>query len=74
MSKSIQSMTGSSSENLSLPNLQLQLELKSVNSRFLDLSFKLADEVKLVEQALRDRLSAAFLRGKKHSDHPLPAS
>ena len=59
MSKSIQSMTGSSSENLSLPNLQLQLELKSVNSRFLDLSFKLADEVKLVEQALRDRLSAA---------------
>jgi uncharacterized protein (TIGR00255 family) len=60
----IQSMTGSASEHQNTPALNLQLELKSVNSRFLDLSFKLADEVRQLEQGLRDRLLAGFLRGK----------
>ncbi len=60
----IQSMTGSASEHQNTPALNLQLELKSVNSRFLDLSFKLADEVRQLEQLLRDRLLASFLRGK----------
>ena len=39
-------------------------ELRSVNSRFLDLSFKLADEFRALEPALRDMLTAAFKRGK----------
>jgi uncharacterized protein (TIGR00255 family) len=39
-------------------------ELRSVNSRFLDLSFKLADEFRALEPALRDLLTAAFKRGK----------
>jgi uncharacterized protein (TIGR00255 family) len=60
----VQSMTGSASELQNTASLHLQLELKSVNSRFLDLSFKLADEVRQLEQGLRDRLLGSFLRGK----------
>lgn len=64
MTRPIQSMTGSSTEALSIAHFNLQIELKSVNSRFLDLSFKLADEVRLLEPALRERLLGSFLRGK----------
>jgi uncharacterized protein (TIGR00255 family) len=39
-------------------------ELRSVNSRFLDLSFKLADEFRALEPAFRDLLTASFKRGK----------
>ncbi|RZL04108.1 MAG: YicC family protein [Rubrivivax sp.] len=39
-------------------------ELRSVNSRFLDLSFKLSDEFRALEPALRDLLTASFRRGK----------
>jgi len=39
-------------------------ELRSVNSRFLDLSFKLSDEFRALEPTLRDMLTAAFRRGK----------
>ncbi len=39
-------------------------ELRSVNSRFLDLSFKLADEFRGLEPAMRELLTAAFKRGK----------
>ena len=39
-------------------------ELRSVNSRFLDLSFKLPDELRGLEPAFRDLLTAHFKRGK----------
>jgi uncharacterized protein (TIGR00255 family) len=39
-------------------------ELRSVNSRFLDLTFKLADEFRGLEPALRELLTASFKRGK----------
>ena len=44
------------------PNLGI--ELRSVNGRFLDLAFRLPDEFRSLEPALRDLLSAAFKRGK----------
>jgi uncharacterized protein (TIGR00255 family) len=62
--RKIQSMTGSASEHLNITALSLQIEFKSVNSRFLDLSFKLADEVRQLEPLLRERLLSTFLRGK----------
>jgi uncharacterized protein (TIGR00255 family) len=40
------------------------VELRSVNGRFLDLGFRLPDELRSLEPALRDLLSAAFRRGK----------
>jgi uncharacterized protein (TIGR00255 family) len=42
----------------------LTVELRSVNSRFLDLSFRLPDEWRGLEAALRERLAGAFRRGK----------
>jgi len=42
----------------------LGLEIRSVNSRFLDLSFKLPDELRACEPALRERLTATLKRGK----------
>lgn len=40
------------------------IELKSVNSRFLDLQFKLNDDLRAVEPALREAIMARVARGK----------
>lgn len=58
----VYSMTGYASVVLSDP--ALALELRSVNGRFLDLSFKVADELRHLEPALREALTAGFRRGK----------
>jgi len=42
----------------------IMVELRSVNGRFLDLGFRLPDEFRSLEPALRDLLSATFRRGK----------
>ncbi|MEO6032156.1 MAG: YicC/YloC family endoribonuclease [Burkholderiaceae bacterium] len=42
----------------------VSIELRSVNGRFLDLGFRLPDEFRALEPALRELLSAAFRRGK----------
>ncbi len=43
---------------------QVNVELRSVNSRFLDLAFRLPDEFRSLEPALRELLAGAFRRGK----------
>jgi uncharacterized protein (TIGR00255 family) len=43
---------------------RLGLEIRSVNSRFLDLSFRLSDELRLYEPALRELVIARLKRGK----------
>jgi len=42
----------------------VSIELRSVNGRFLDLGFRLPDELRSLEPALREMLAAAFKRGK----------
>jgi uncharacterized protein (TIGR00255 family) len=42
----------------------VSIELRSVNGRFLDLGFRLPDEFRSLEPALRDLLTGAFRRGK----------
>ncbi len=42
----------------------VSVELRSVNSRFLDLVLRLPDEFRALEPALRDLVGAAFKRGK----------
>ena len=42
----------------------LGLEIRSVNSRFLDLAFKLQDDLRGTEPALRDLLGTRLKRGK----------
>ncbi|MDT7835549.1 YicC/YloC family endoribonuclease [Aquabacterium sp. OR-4] len=43
---------------------QVTVELRSVNSRFLDLAFRMPDELRGLEPALREAIGAAFRRGK----------
>ena len=43
---------------------QLGMEIRSVNSRFLDLSFKLPEDLRQLEPALRDLLVGRLKRGK----------
>jgi uncharacterized protein (TIGR00255 family) len=47
-----------------LPAAQLGLEIRSVNSRFLDISFRLPEDLRQFEPALRDLLQAKLKRGK----------
>ena len=47
-----------------LPSGQLGLEIRSVNSRFLDLSFRLPEDLRQFEPALRDLLQTRLKRGK----------
>ncbi|MFP8778777.1 YicC/YloC family endoribonuclease [Hydrogenophaga sp. RWCD_12] len=42
----------------------LGMEIRSVNSRFLDLTFKMSDDLRGTEPALRDLLGARLKRGK----------
>ena len=60
-------VTGSKPEN-TLPQpvnrVQLAVEIRSVNSRFLDVSFRLPDELRQTEPALRALLTAHIKRGK----------
>ena len=43
---------------------RLGLEIRSVNSRFLDLSFRLSDDLRQHEPALRELLTSKLKRGK----------
>ncbi|MCJ7800007.1 MAG: YicC family protein [Polaromonas sp.] len=45
-------------------NYRLGVEIRSVNSRFLDLAFRLPDELRQTEPALRELLTAKLKRGK----------
>jgi len=50
------------------PSLQaapaLGMEIRSVNSRFLDLAFRLSDELRPAEPALRELIGSRLKRGK----------
>jgi uncharacterized protein (TIGR00255 family) len=60
----ILSMTGYAVASADTPRGALSLELRSVNSRFLDLQFRIADELRAMEPALREMLAARLTRGK----------
>lgn len=65
----VYSMTGFASARLPLPDhgstrAELTLELRSVNSRFLDLAFHLQDELRFCEPLLRRLLDQRLQRGK----------
>jgi uncharacterized protein (TIGR00255 family) len=51
-------------ENRNASNANLGLEIRSVNSRFLDLSFRLPEDLRQFEPALRDLLTGKIKRGK----------
>lgn len=55
---------GTQGEARQAQSSQLGLEIRAVNSRFLDLSFKLPDELRPFEPALREMLTGGLKRGK----------
>ena len=55
---------GAGSEARGAVASRLGLEIRSVNSRFLDLSFRLSEELRQHEPALREVLTAKLKRGK----------
>lgn len=57
-------MTGFASASAELPQGSLQVELRSVNSRFLDVQFRVPDELRALEPALREMIAARIARGK----------
>ncbi|MBK7050586.1 MAG: YicC family protein [Rhodoferax sp.] len=56
--------TNPESESKAAPASQLGLEIRSVNSRFLDLSFRLPEELRQFEPSLRELLVSRLKRGK----------
>jgi uncharacterized protein (TIGR00255 family) len=57
-------MTGYAAASAGSPAGTLSLELRSVNSRFLDLQFRIADELRAHEPLLRELITARVARGK----------
>ena len=58
------SMTGYAAVTDELPFGGLSLDLRSVNHRYLDIQFRLPDELRLLESVLRERIAARVSRGK----------
>ena len=68
---SLQSMTGYASaqshvgaDTPGAHGLRLGLEIRSVNSRYLDLSFRLPEELRQLEPTLRELVGKSIKRGK----------
>ena len=57
-------MTGFASASSPTPLGLLSVEVRSVNSRFLDLSLRVGDELRLFEPMLREAVAGAVARGK----------
>jgi uncharacterized protein (TIGR00255 family) len=60
----ISSMTGYAVTTRETAAGTLTIELKSVNSRFLDLQFRINDDLRSIEPALREAIMARVSRGK----------
>lgn len=60
----IYSMTGYAVVSADSSGGTLNIELRSVNSRYLDIQFRIADELRVLEAGLREAIGARMSRGK----------
>ncbi len=60
----IYSMTGYAAVTRELPSGTLTVEIRAVNNRYLDIQFRLPEELRAIEPALRELLAAKLTRGK----------
>ena len=60
----IYSMTGYAAASRDLGSAVMNLEIKSVNSRYLDISFRLSEDLRFLEMALREKIVERIGRGK----------
>jgi uncharacterized protein (TIGR00255 family) len=58
------SMTGFATAELSVVPFRLTWEIRSVNHRYLDLSFRLPDDLRKIEPECRERIAKRIRRGK----------
>lgn len=58
------SMTGFSALTVELDSVSVTLEIRAVNHRYLDLQLRVPDELRMLEPALREAISASVTRGK----------
>ncbi len=70
----IYSMTGYAVAAKELANGALTVEIRAVNNRYLDIQFRLPEELRAVEPALREMLAAKLTRGKIECRVSLAAS
>ncbi len=71
----IYSMTGFASATRELARTGLNIDLRSVNHRYLDLQFRIPDDLRPLEPGLRELLTAKLQRGKvecRIGVNPLP--
>lgn len=58
------SMTGYAALTRDVGNASLQIELRSVNSRYLDLAFRIVEDLRFAEPIVRELINASLSRGK----------
>jgi len=71
------SMTGFAARSLNIDHASVNIDLRSVNQRFLELHFRLADEFRSLEPQLRELINQHLARGKvecRISLIPLPTA
>jgi uncharacterized protein (TIGR00255 family) len=61
---SVASTPGETADGERASSASVTVEFRSVNSRFLDLGFRLPDEFRALEPAFRELITASFRRGK----------
>ena len=57
-------MTGYAALSRDVGNASLQIELRSVNSRYLDLAFRVAEDLRFAEPIVRELINGSVSRGK----------
>ena len=60
----IRSMTGYGKSTLSVDGREYQMEIKSVNHRYLDISVKMQKTISYLEDAIKKQISEKIKRGK----------
>jgi uncharacterized protein (TIGR00255 family) len=60
----IHSMTGYAAASRDLGSAVMNLEIKSVNSRYLDVTFRLSEDLRFLEMPLREKITGRIGRGK----------
>src|SRR5690554_114944 len=60
----IRSMTASGNARAVAPQGSITIEFRTVNSRFLDVNFRLPEDLRMLEGLIREQLSLVIKRGK----------
>lgn len=60
----VRSMTGFAHISTEAAGKRIDLEIRSVNHRFLDIQFKIPEDLRYLESSLRERIAGAVSRGK----------